>query len=295
VSQSQKEIGKMNDSIKFIDNAFDKDNLGLYSLNIQLHEHTITVCVTELIKQSAVAVWSSSSKYSLFSKKNTDKTLLTLLNACTIPLKGSYKKISLAIASKEFSFVPSALFDSTEIKKYVELNCGNQMNAIFQHDNLEQEDLNIAYAISKDTIEVLDKTLGIYKLCHHSKVFLNAVNTNFIASDIALYANYSNKQLELIYIKNNKFYFGNIFDVGAPEDFLYFILNSCEQLGINPQDLKLILSGAIKTGDEIHHLAFSYFDKIQFAVAKDSINIAPALTELPKHYFFTAYNQHTCA
>jgi len=285
----------MNDSINFIDNTFDNNNLGNYSLNIQLHEYAVTVCVTEFIKQRSVAIWSSTSKYSLLSEKNESHALLTLISECTIPLKGSYKKTTLAIASKNFSFVPSPLFDSAEIKKYVELNNGSQINVKFQYDSMEQDNLNIAFSVSKNTIELLDRTLGAYELCHHKKVFLNAVSSNYISNNSVLYANYSNKQLELIYIKNNKFHFGNIFDIGTPEDFLYYILNTCEQLDINPQALKLVLSGSIKTGDKIHHLAFSYFDKIQFATAKNSINLAPALAELPKHYFFTAYNQHICA
>ncbi|MFT6717188.1 MAG: hypothetical protein ACJA0Q_001839 [Saprospiraceae bacterium] len=294
MNQQLKQTGKMEASIKLIDASFDKNNLANYHLSIQLHEFSITVCVTDLKLNTAVAVWNINSKYRIFNENDTDELLNNLLKKCTLPLKGDYKKTSVAIANNQYSFIPNPLFDSSLLAHYVELNCGPTANSEFKQDEVDHENLKIVYAIPTSVIKLLEKTLESFELTHHQKVFLNAVNSDFKANDSELYVNYQHKQLTLLYFNDGKFHHGSTHEIGTPEDFLFFVLNTCEQLGLNPQKIKLVLLGEIKTGDEIHHLAFSYFEKIQFGAVQKKLNTAPALNDVPKHYFYTAYKQYLC-
>jgi len=284
----------MEASINLIDTSFNPENLNNYHLSLQLYEYSITVCITDLKQNITPAVWSINSKYSILNEKKNSEILTDLLKECTIPIKGAYKETSVTIANKQYSFIPNPLFDSSQLKKYIELNCGPLTNSQFKYESLEQENMTIAYAVPDHIIKILDNTLINYKITSHKKIFLDSVSGNFKSNDTELYINYTNKQLELLYFKGAKFHHGSTHEIGAPEDFLFFILNSCEHLNLNPQNIKLILLGAIKTGDKIHHLAFSYFEKIQFGTVLSTANLAPALHDIPKHYFYTAYKQHLC-
>jgi hypothetical protein len=282
----------MKGSINLLDASFNKDLLNNYQLSIQLFEYNMTVCVTDIKQQVSIALWSLDAKYSILEY---DNLLDELLNNCTIPLKGTYKSTTVSIANSQYSFVPSPLFDSSQLQSYIELNCGPQNDCQFMSDSIEPENMHIAYSVPNKIIKSLGKAINDYRFIHHKKLFLNSITSDFKSNDTELYVHYKNKQLGLLYFKESKFHHGNNYNIDAPEDFLFFVLNSCKQLKLNPQKLKLILLGGIKTGDEIHHLAFSYFDKIQFGVVHKKTIVASGLNDVPKHLFYTAYKQHLCA
>lgn len=293
-NQQRKGTGKMKTPINLIDSSFDKNQQSNYVLNVQVHEHSVNVCVYDHRKQIAVAIWSDDTKYSLLSENQSHELLSDVLDRCSVPLKEGYKSCSIAISGGQFSFVPNAIFDKRHLKEYIELNYGPLTEVDFKSEQVDQENLTIAYSIQKKIVSVLQDKFGDFKLLHHTNVFLNAITSDFKTDETELYANYSNKQLELAYFKKGKFQFGNSYEIGAAEDFIYYTLNTTEQLGLNPQKLKLILTGKIVTGDKIHHLAFSYFEKIQFGATQTNLKIASAIDELPKHYFYTIYKQHLC-
>ncbi|MFT6746510.1 MAG: hypothetical protein ACJAZ2_000851 [Glaciecola sp.] len=280
--------------IHLVDASFKKDKLSNYHLSIQIHNHTLSVCITDIKQSTAVAVWSLNSKYPLVFTEKSDDFLTGALNKCPLPLNGSYGKTNVSIASSVFTFVPQPLFDKTQLRNYIELNCGTVEHGELMHDTIEHENMILGYIVPDQVKEVLDKSLGEFNLIHHSNVFLNSITGDFNSNDTELYVNYKHNQLELLYFNNAKFHHGNIYKIGAPEDVLYYILNSCEQLKLNPQNIKLVLLGAIKTGDKIHQLSFSYFDKIQFGAIQSKFKIAPALNDLSKHYFYTLYKQYLC-
>lgn len=260
-------------------------------LSIQITEQHATVCVSDVKTNTNIALWQGSSKKNLLY---SELALLNLLNECDFPLGKGYAKTSVSIKNSKISFVPQVLFDENQLPTYVELNAGTCEIYDFHFDSLEQRSLKVVYAVPKTVIIALNQALSNFQLLHHFTVLLTGITSDFKPNNDELYIHYSSRTLEILYLKNHRFYCGNQYKIEVPEDFLYYLLNTCEQLSIAPQKLKLILLGEIKTGDEIHHLAFSYFKQIQFGVIDNKTPIASALNEVPKHIFYTAYKQHLC-
>ena len=75
---------------------------------------------------------------------------------------------------------------------------------------------------------------------------------------------------------------------------LYYILFTFEQLEINLDLIEVFLIGEIKKGSEEHQLLFKYIKNIHFGFRNKNIKVSGVLNEIPKHYFYTIFNQSLC-
>jgi hypothetical protein len=67
---------------------------------------------------------------------------------------------------------------------------------------------------------------------------------------------------EIIVVQNQKLLFFNSFEYTTPEDFLYYILFTAEQLDLNPEEFPLELIGKIDTESEYYQLAYKYIRNV---------------------------------
>jgi len=56
----------------------------------------------------------------------------------------------------------------------------------------------------------------------------------------------------------------NSFEYNTPEDFIYYILFTAEQMGMNPESFKLELLGTITEKDPFFAIAYKYVRHISF-------------------------------
>ena len=296
----------MKSGTTLIDSCFDSNQLTQYQLHVEVFEYGITVCVSTVKKRMIVAVWGMPSRLPLIMEPVINDHLNELLSKCPINLKGDYKNKSTSISTRYYSFIPEALFEQAQLPNYLQntglnlrnpqdiADLNNHDNEQLKYDKIVEENVIIAYTVNQKVSNSLKAHLLNYTLIHHKKSFLSSIISDFKTANNEIYVHYQYKQMDLAYFKNSKFHHTSTHHIEAPTDFLFFLLNSCEQLELKPDELKLVLFGTIKTGDEIHQLAFSYFSKIQFSTLNNQLQTAPALHELPSHYFYTAYKLNLC-
>ena len=64
----------------------------------------------------------------------------------------------------------------------------------------------------------------------------------------------------------------NSFDYKTPEDFIYYILFTAEQLMLNPEYFKLEVLGAINEDDEYYKIVYKYVRNISLFDVTDTRN-----------------------
>lgn len=77
-----------------------------------------------------------------------------------------------------------------------------------------------------------------------------------------MFVHISPKQFEIVVIQNQKLHLYNAYDYKTPEDFLYYILFTAEQLYLNPEHFKLELLGKIMEDDALHTIAYKYIRNV---------------------------------
>jgi Protein of unknown function (DUF3822) len=89
---------------------------------------------------------------------------------------------------------------------------------------------------------LVQKLLDVSKNNDNRKMFVQVSDTHF----------------EIVVLQNQKLELFNSFDYKTPEDFIYYILFTAEQLHLNPESFKLELLGNIEEGDALYNIAYKY-------------------------------------
>ena len=86
----------------------------------------------------------------------------------------------------------------------------------------------------------------------------------------------------------------NSFACKTPEDILYHTLNAYEQLQLNPESEKLVLSGRVERDSAVCHLLFSYIRQIEFASRPSVAGYSYVFDAVPSHFYHDLFTQVLC-
>ena len=78
-----------------------------------------------------------------------------------------------------------------------------------------------------------------------------------------MFVHLSESHFEIVVIKNQKLQFFNSFDYKTPEDFIYYILFTAEQLQLNPEVFKLEILGSCTENDSYYLIGYKYIRNVQ--------------------------------
>jgi len=77
-----------------------------------------------------------------------------------------------------------------------------------------------------------------------------------------MFVHVSESHFELMVIQNQKLHLYNSFEYKTPEDFIYYLLFTAEQLHLNPENFKLELLGTITESDAFYQMAYTYIRNV---------------------------------
>jgi len=90
---------------------------------------------------------------------------------------------------------------------------------------------------------------------------------------------------EIVIVQNQHLLLYNSFEYKSPEDLIYYVLFSAEQLNLNPESLRLEFMGAIKETDDYFKIAYKYIRDVSlFDVTDLQNNNSFTVAENLKHF-----------
>ena len=132
---------------------------------------------------------------------------------------------------------------------------------------------------------------GVFDYKHTSTILIDSVLKKERSSeDTKLYINVSEFSFELIAVKNGELLLYNSFEYSTKEDFIYYILFTLEQLQLNPEIVKVKLSGMIKKDDELYAILYKYIRYVEFVTTDNNFNFDINQKPVTKHNDFVILN-----
>tara|TARA_B100000795_G_C22800727_1_gene441766 strand:- start:109 stop:963 length:855 start_codon:yes stop_codon:yes gene_type:complete len=277
-----------------IDKSFDPTDLQKYHLSLKIGIDFFIVNAVKVKSGANIAIAEQNFKGEYRQDFHTS-AFVEALKKAPIKVTKKYQSVSISIANTLFALIPKVLFDENLIKSYVELNCKTNENHDYRFNIIPDSGMVICYAIPRDLNNWLIKVFPKAKIIHELAISIEACVRDFKSfSENRLILNIHKNYFDFIYLKEGKVEFVNSFHFTEKEDFLYYLLYTCEQLEINPHEITTYLLGEIKKGEELHQLLFQYIKNLEFGSRNKNIKIAPELNGIPKHYFYNIFNQFLC-
>jgi len=239
-------------TLETINNSIVKFN----KLSIQVSLNGLSFCIWDTIANSMVV-----SENIVFEKELTPYAVQKELKAICEKHEISKKDFSDIIVihrNNLFSLVPKSLFDENELANYLKFNAKILANDHLAYDELESYEMVNAYVPFVNINNYIFELFGEFIYKHSGTVMIESLMNNHSGKNTTCYAHVTETQMELTVISNKKLLLYNSFDFVTKEDFMYYLLFTTEQLGLDTEQLSLKLFGAIEQGDDLYNLCYQY-------------------------------------
>ncbi|MES2410278.1 MAG: DUF3822 family protein [Bacteroidota bacterium] len=199
-------------------------------------------------------------------------------------LKAGYDEVVIIHSNNLSTFVPSALFDEEYLGSYLQFNTKVFETDFFAYDELGNYEMNNVYIPYVNLNNYFIDQFGTFDYKHANTVLvkklLDASKNN---DESKMFVHVSDSHFEIVVIQNQKLQLYNTFEYKTPEDFIYYILFTAEQLHLNPESFKLELLGKVTEDDSLYGMAYKY---VRNANLFDVSFMQTGLTEAEKREHF---------
>ncbi|MEE2772803.1 MAG: DUF3822 family protein [Bacteroidota bacterium] len=230
-------------------------------LSIQVSLNGLSFCILD-----------ESSKSVVFSKKlDFEKQLdpIKLLSKIELEYENESRlsqpvdDVKVIFSNALFTLVPEELFSEEQASSFLKFNAKILKTDFVAFDKLSEGIVNVYIPYANITNYFFDK-YGEFEYQHSMSVLIETFLQQEQGTAKA-FLHCQPNHFELVIIEKGKLLFANSFEYETSEDFLYYLLFTAEQLGLDPEDFELVLCGNISKDAEAYKLAWNYIKNISFA------------------------------
>lgn len=278
----------------YFDKSFNQTSSHSYILSIQIDSHGLSYSIYHPEKNKFIGFES----FRFIGLKNEDQIAdeLDSLIAVREWLINDFKKVNLIFSYPVSTLIPEALFEQTKKEVYLEFNYpGNDNLSVGENVLRNAEAVNI-FNIPKTFEKKARNIWTSSQLYHSSSVFIESLLINYKnkTSNNTVFVQVNDEYFEVVYIKDGKLNFHNIFKFKTKEDFIFFLLTTIEQLKLNPEDVKVVLSGNIEKSSIYYEMVYQYIRNSEFIERNETFNYSYLLEKLPHPKYYILFNMLQC-
>lgn len=180
-------------------------------------------------------------------------------------LQHSFTKITVIHDNEMMTLVPSAVFEEEHLSDYLKYNTKIFKTDFITYDVIKNDDIMVVYIPFVNINNYIFDRFGSFEYKHNTTVVLDRIlqiQTN--SSNQSMFINVNRTYFDLVVTQQKKLLIYNRFEYQTKEDFIYYILFTAEQLGLNPEDFKCTLMGSIEEDDLLYAMAYKYIRHVSF-------------------------------
>jgi len=180
--------------------------------------------------------------------------------------------------------VPTALFDDAYPGSYLQYSTRVFEADVYAHDALGGYDITNVYVPLMNINNYLIDRLGAFEYKNTNSILIEKLlDASANAVEKQVFVHIQPGHFELVVTHGQKLLLFNSFEYASPEDFLYYLLFTMEQLNLNPETASVWLLGTITAESPLYAMAYTYIRNLALydasaLVAKWQLTPEQALT-----------------
>jgi len=213
-------------------------------------------------------------------------------------LRKRFKQTRVAFHTHQQTLIPFHLFDTQQPSIYLKhLVTIEKESDEVHYNNLTSINLTNAFILNKERKQLFLDTLSSPIFYHNSSGLLayylrpdeeNKKQTN------KLFVNVRSNLVTIIVTKQQELLYHNIFRFKHAEDILYYILLAYEKHQLDPNKIRLELTGNLLVDSEIYQLLHKYIRHIQFIEHTKGFSFGERLQKETPHLFLDLLSLSIC-
>lgn len=250
---------------KEINSSIGKPSGDFNKLSIQVSLNGLSFCVLDTLSNTVLR-----SEHTVFARELTPYEVLRRLKDTVVAQsidQDHYNEVVAVHRNSLFGFVPKSLFDPNELANYLKLNTKILANDHLAYDELENYDMVNVYVPFVNVNNYLYGLFGEFTFKHNGTVMVESLlKGHKNGKETTCYAYIDENQVDITVISQKKLLLFNSYKYVTQEDFLYYLLFTLEQLGLDTESINLKLFGDIEEDDHRYELCYRYIQNISIFV-----------------------------
>ncbi len=205
-----------------------------------------------------------------------------------------FTKSSLVWVSNRATLVPEALFDEKYANDYFNLNLSTHAHETLYYERVKGLGAYNVFTIPEALEDFCSAKLKNPAVMHHSRILLENLLLADNPKGRLVYLHVQAKHFDIVVIEDGALLLYNYYHYISAEDFTYHTLNTCKQLGIDPQTLEVTLLGEVEPDSTLFAILTKYLYKVTFYAPTPDYSLSLELGKLPHHFYYNLLNQYAC-
>lgn len=179
-------------------------------------------------------------------------------------LRKEAPEVTLLYSNELYSLVPEKFFAEDTASDYLKFNTKILETDFVAHDDLEAAGMVNAFIPYTNINNYFFDKYGEFEYTHCISVLVKSFLEKEPQERAKVYLNCYTRGYDLVVIQNGKLLLANSFTCHTKEDFIYYLLFTAEQLGLDTSEFELILLGKITSNSDYYQVAYNYIKNIKF-------------------------------
>ena len=223
-------------------------------LSIQVSLSGLSFCVFDLLSNKII----HTAEFLLSSNKVIEEQLWRVYVENAI-LTHNYDEIIVLHNNNLNAFVPNSLLDTNFLASYLQYNTKVFETDFFTFDTILPYEINNVYVPFVNINNfLLDQYDSFEYKNAHSVLVKKVLDISKNKEEKQIFIHVQEQSFEIVVVKNQELLLFNSFNTTSPEDFIYYILFTCEQLQLNPETISVQILGTCSEDDPYFKIAYKY-------------------------------------
>lgn len=228
---------------------------------IQVSLNGLSFCVFDTINNTITTL--NEVNFEQFHKATKIEELFADAFSQHPELKESYDEVVVVHNNNLSTFVPTALFDENFLGSYLQYNTKVFQTDFFTFDEIQKYQMNTVYIPYVNINNFFIDQFGTFEYKHANSILVEKIlDASKNNDDKKMIVHFNAGHFEIIVVQNQQLLLFNSFEYQTPEDFIYYLLFTAEQLQMNPESFKLELLGTISVDDAYFTIAYKYIRNV---------------------------------
>ena len=184
------------------------------------------------------------------------------------------------------TFVPNSLFDVNFLASYLQYNTKVFETDFFTYDVVFPYEMNNIYVPFVNINNFLLDQYETFEYQNSNSILVKQLlDLSKNKDEKQVFVHIQKEHFELIVAKNQQLVLFNSFQYKTPEDFIYYILFTCEQLQLNPETILVQILGNCLEDDAYFKIAFQYIRNCSLLDVSNKASILGVTTSALRNHF----------
>jgi hypothetical protein len=225
-----------------------------------------------------------------------------VLSACkealeTDPLFGSaWASVEIFFHTRDSVLLPESLYKGGDGDRILTMVHGDLRADKAMEDPVPGLGIRNIYRVSGDLVRMLREKLPMARCRHENTALLIQLRERELTLPPShIYLQVYPHQVTVTVIRDRQFILLQSYPYDIPEDVSYHLLNAAEQLGIDPDQVPVLVSGLIDADSPLYHELLKYFRHLETDAAPENLALDDAFSGYPPHLFTPQTILSVCA